>query len=323
MTSETTQAIPTAGGPLVSPPQPAATADATQMGASTTCPVCGTVNSGLERYCTECGFLLASTPGEALASEGTPSPELVETATGRRFALKPGANTVGREACDVLVMDPTVSRRHARIDVGPGGVAVTDLGSSNGTLADGKPLTPQQPASLSENSVLRFGNASFTIVGVAVTARGLLPGQEAPSPAPAEPQAAKGVLPPSPGPASAPSEPPVARLKPVGPNTQEVPIAVGKTTIGRRADNAVALSGDPYVSGHHAEILCDATGCYLIDVGSKNGSIVNGERLEPGRKQLLLDGDEVKLGQTSFVFETLEGPPAQSAGGPIRMGGDR
>lgn len=327
MTSESTQAMPAAGGPTMpAPPQPQPGAEATQMGASIACPVCGTTNPGLETYCIECGFLLASSPGEAIAADTTPSPELVEATTGRRFALKPGANMVGRENCDVLVMDPTVSRRHARIDVGPGGVSLTDLGSSNGTLLDGQKLEAHTAVSLAENASLRFGNAAFTIVGITVTAKGFLPGG-APAAEPAEPAAPRGALP---APAAAPdatapqpAAPPVARLKPTGPNGREITIAPGKITIGRRADNTVVLTGDPYVSGRHAELLCDVTGCYLVDVGSTNGSVVNGERLERGRKQLLLDGDEVRLGQTSFVFETLEGPPAEAAGGPIRMGGDQ
>ncbi len=328
MTTESTQALPT-GGQMIPAPQPAARPDATQMGTSVPCPVCRTANTGLETYCMECGFLLASTPGEAAASQETPSPELIETGSGRRFALKPGANMVGRENCDVLLMDPTVSRRHARIDVGPGGVSVTDLGSSNGTQVDAKRLEAQQPAAAVENAALKFGNTSFTIVGITVTAKGFLP-SAAPAPPAGEPEKPKAALPAAPsaqpGAAAPPPPPPtadaaVACLKPTGPGGQEIRIPSGQITVGRRAGNSVVLTGDPYVSGQHAEILADATGCYLTDVGSTNGSVVNGERLEPGRKQLLLDGDEVKLGQTSFVFETLEGPPTESAGGPIRMGG--
>jgi pSer/pThr/pTyr-binding forkhead associated (FHA) protein len=51
--------------------------------------------------------------------------------------LREGENTVGRESsCDVVVNDPSVSRRHAIITVGPGGVTVKDLGSKNRTLVN-------------------------------------------------------------------------------------------------------------------------------------------------------------------------------------------
>jgi pSer/pThr/pTyr-binding forkhead associated (FHA) protein len=54
---------------------------------------------------------------------------------GEIFPLRPGENAVGREAGDVTFPgDRYVSARHARIDVGPDGATLTDLGSSNGTF---------------------------------------------------------------------------------------------------------------------------------------------------------------------------------------------
>ncbi len=54
---------------------------------------------------------------------------------GEIFPLRPGENTVGREAGDVTFPgDRYVSARHARLLVAEGGVTLTDLGSSNGTF---------------------------------------------------------------------------------------------------------------------------------------------------------------------------------------------
>jgi pSer/pThr/pTyr-binding forkhead associated (FHA) protein len=51
------------------------------------------------------------------------------------FPLRPGENTVGRDAGDVTFPgDRYVSARHAVIRVEPGGVTITDLGSSNGSF---------------------------------------------------------------------------------------------------------------------------------------------------------------------------------------------
>src|SRR5437867_401968 len=120
--NESTRVMPAAGeAPLdrtmvatVAPP-----AGATQMGATLNCAVCNTTNPGLETYCVECGFLLSSSPGSLDGAEETESEavELVETATGRRFRLKAGINTVGRENCDILLLDGTVSRHHAEVTV--------------------------------------------------------------------------------------------------------------------------------------------------------------------------------------------------------------
>lgn len=56
--------------------------------------------------------------------------------------------TIGREGCDVLLPDPEVSRRHARIRVIDETLAVEDLGSTNGTFVNGRmisALTPLEP----------------------------------------------------------------------------------------------------------------------------------------------------------------------------------
>jgi len=64
-------------------------------------------------------------------------------------------------------------------------------------------------------------------------------------------------------------------------------------TLGRRSENMIALSGDSYASGRHAEIRCDAGGCVLVDVGSTNGTFLRGggaaeaERLRPHDPQSL------------------------------------
>ncbi len=63
---------------------------------------------------------------------------------------------IGRDtAADaVLSLDPTVSRRHARIDVTGGGLTLTDAGSSNGTLVDGNRVCDTQPLALDQTFVV-------------------------------------------------------------------------------------------------------------------------------------------------------------------------
>ena len=53
-----------------------------------------------------------------------------------------GSHTVGREQGNAIVLDdPLVSKRHARIDVTPNGIRLVDLNSANGVLLDGEPVT--------------------------------------------------------------------------------------------------------------------------------------------------------------------------------------
>lgn len=85
----------------------------------------------------------AETPS-AEPSRGTPVVELAITgglAAGRRIALGPGVHDLGRDpAADIVVEDPSLSRRHVTIEVAAGATTVTDAESRNGTAIDGCPL---------------------------------------------------------------------------------------------------------------------------------------------------------------------------------------
>jgi pSer/pThr/pTyr-binding forkhead associated (FHA) protein len=72
-------------------------------------------------------------------------------------------------------------------------------------------------------------------------------------------------------------------------------------TIGRADDNAVALKGDEFASAHHARIEAQRDGVWILDLGSTNGTFVNGARLD-GRR-LLHEGDMVQIGDTELRFE--------------------
>jgi len=72
-------------------------------------------------------------------------------------------------------------------------------------------------------------------------------------------------------------------------------------TIGRAEDNTIALPGDEFASGHHARIESQRDGVWILDLGSTNGTFVNGARLD-GRR-LLREGDMVQIGDTELRFE--------------------
>ena len=60
---------------------------------------------------------------------------------GLTFPLTPGSYIVGRDpSADIALGDPELSRRHFHLGVGEVEVAVSDLGSTNGTIVDGRPV---------------------------------------------------------------------------------------------------------------------------------------------------------------------------------------
>ncbi len=73
--------------------------------------------------------------------EGRSEPRVV-TAEGASYVIGPRPLIVGRlSGCDIVVNDPNVSRRHAEIWKTSEGVAIKDLGSTNGTLVNGHRIT--------------------------------------------------------------------------------------------------------------------------------------------------------------------------------------
>jgi hypothetical protein len=72
-------------------------------------------------------------------------------------------------------------------------------------------------------------------------------------------------------------------------------------TIGRAANNDVPLATDEYASSRHARIEPRRDGVWVSDVGSTNGTFVNGIRLT--RERRLAPGDVLRIGETDLRFE--------------------
>ena len=69
-------------------------------------------------------------------------------------------------------------------------------------------------------------------------------------------------------------------------------------TIGRRADNDICLPY-PAVSAEHAVVITVLTDSFLQDMGSTNGTLVNGNRIN---KHFLLDHDAIDIGRVQLVY---------------------
>ena len=102
----------------------------------------------------------------------------------------------------------------------------------------------------------------------------------------------------------------------------QVHLLVGaRFTIGRQASNDLVIADDPEVSKLHACLDRVGPTWVLRDLSSRNGTVVNGERLSADRP--LADRDEIRVGTTRLVMRdtdeadlaptaTAEAPPALS-----------
>jgi DNA-binding CsgD family transcriptional regulator len=99
---------------------------------------------------------------------------------------------------------------------------------------------------------------------------------------------------------------------------QLVPLTGERTTVGRAESNDVALGGDGTVSKLHAVVVRYSSELALRDVGSSNGTFLNGERVL--NEVRLRSGDEIRVGESRLVFRAhdvgnltttaaAEGPP--------------
>ncbi len=72
--------------------------------------------------------------------------------------------------------------------------------------------------------------------------------------------------------------------------------------VGRGGDNELPIERDEYASSHHARFEPRRDGVYVEDIGSTNGTFVNGIRLT--RERRLAPGDIVRIGETDLRFES-------------------
>ena len=100
------------------------------------------------------------------------------------------------------------------------------------------------------------------------------------------------------------------------------PLPADRATIGNAPENDVPLDTDPTASHLHAVLERFPAGWCVTDLGSSNGTWVNGERIWASHR--LRHGDEIRIGQTRLIFrdptsaggaqtEVESAPPALTA----------
>ena len=163
---------------------------------------------------------------------------------GRRVPLD-GEATLGRADDNTLVVaDERASRRHARVFAHNGGYAIADLGSRHGTFVNGDRCT-DEPRLLEAGDAIEVGDQLIRFLSGEHTRM-------------------------------ASREQEIVAV-------QTVDFAGKRLTLGRDQKNGVVL-GDPNVSRFHAELVRHDDGSVeLVDLGSRNGTRLNGELTGGGR----------------------------------------
>lgn len=206
------------------------------------------------------------------------APELVVEAEGHTQVLSPlRTYHVGRDpAGEVVLDDARVSWHHAVLRTAAGHWVVEDEQSTNGTYADGRRV---RTSGVGPGSVLRFGNPADGPCAV-------LTDVPRPAAAAARPSAVTAVA------------------RPEGTRTFRRPSSVRPlpparaTRIGRAPGNDLIVA-DLVVSRRHAELRAGPRGYEIVDLGSHNGTYLNGLRVN---RAPVGPGDVIGVGHSAFVL---------------------
>jgi pSer/pThr/pTyr-binding forkhead associated (FHA) protein len=104
--------------------------------------------------------------------------------------------------------------------------------------------------------------------------------------------------------------------------TSMVALAGGKFAVGKADTNDVCIDDDPTVSSLHAVVERFGPGWTIRDLGSTNGTFVNGDKVTAER--VLRPGDEIRVGSTRIVFRSsADRPVTQVAEPPPKVAPDQ
>ena len=100
-----------------------------------------------------------------LKGEGGKSEHIKAVVTDSELRRSGDGIFVGRDAriCRVVIEDESLSRCHARLTLAGGELLLEDMDSSNGTVADGTPVRPFQPARLHHGSSIQMGQVILSL----------------------------------------------------------------------------------------------------------------------------------------------------------------
>jgi pSer/pThr/pTyr-binding forkhead associated (FHA) protein len=204
----------------------------------------------------------------------------------QEFVLTEGSTaSIGRlENNDICIPEQHVSRQHAVINYRDGIFMITDLGSANGTFVNDRQLDGPFPLASGDEIRLYVPILRFSAT---VTPEDERLAQEHGTFITPTNGSGKGKL-----------------IITTGPQEgQIIPLLVNKITVGRATSKAsweVALQ-DPAVSRPHAQLELIDNVWMIRDMGSANGTLVNGSPVsEKGRH--LRDGDLIAFGATLVLF---------------------
>jgi pSer/pThr/pTyr-binding forkhead associated (FHA) protein len=216
--------------------------------------------------------------------------------TPLKISLDAPRIVIGRgDGCEIRLPDPSVSHRHASIRQRGSDYVVVDEGSTNGTFVGPVRLSPQAPRMLKSGELLRIGRIwlELTIETVPATDDAHLATREIALALVSSALAAQGE-------AAA-----VKVIVTAGPDSgQELTIAEpGRSYVIGRGQGLDLTLSDADASRRHVEVSRRGQHLWVKDLGSKNGALLDGNKLPANKDTIWPRGKLVSLGATELSFD--------------------
>jgi ABC-type multidrug transport system ATPase subunit/pSer/pThr/pTyr-binding forkhead associated (FHA) protein len=218
------------------------------------------------------------------------------------LASAPGKIVFGRDAAraNIVIQHPNVSGQHASVTLSP--LAVVDHGSTSGTWVAGARLQPEQPQPLDAGALVALGPIPLPIPLAIQLGQALSGG--------AQPQVQFGPAAGSPGSGAAIAAAAAQGGGAARPKHKTVigQVAIGGPgqpsykSIGRTEDNDIVLPS-PQVSSKHALLHKAGSQLFVEDRGSANGTYVRGQRIAPGQKVPVQNGEKIFIGPMPLLIQ--------------------
>lgn len=204
---------------------------------------------------------------------------------------------IGRgDGADVRLPDPSVSHRHASLRQRGSDYLIVDEGSTNGTYVGAVRLAPQSPRLLRSGERIRVGRIELEVrLEHAPVTQGPAATRELALGLVSAALAAQG-------------EALAVKIEAVTSGDTDTPRELTLKVLGRqyavgRAPNCDLVLDDPDCSRRHVGLTQRGGGLFAIDLGSKNGSRLDGRPLSTEKETLWRPEAELRLGSTVLRYE--------------------
>lgn len=216
-----------------------------------------------------------------------------------QVTMLPGEYVLGRSAeADISLPDEEISRRHLQLSIdAEAGCYVMDLGSANGTQLNGMPLQPRNRMPLAEGGLIKLGGYEMQVAPL--TSESMTQIQIGKTEIGETVVGATQVMP-------AVSVPILRWREGSGP-WSEFLLMTGEQILGRSSEAQLRVPSNT-ISRHHARLFVQGQQVWITDLNSKNGIVLNGQKLTPNQSVPLPSGARFMV--DDFVFELVVGAGA-------------